>query len=86
MRIDILRRDSLEWGGANDAIRASWKIWTLADIRAALTNQELALVVTWLRRSERRESETTMEDKIIITGHPELYDTSSYCDESAASP
>ncbi len=58
--------------------RASWKIWTLAKIHAALTNQELALVVTWLWRSERRESETTMEDKISIAGHPELYDTSSY--------
>ncbi len=46
--------------------RASWKIWTLADIRAALTNQELALVVTWLRRSERRGSETTMEEKISL--------------------
>ncbi len=64
--------------------RASWKIWTLAKIRAALTNQELALVVTWLRRSERRESETTMEDKIIIAvcGHPELYDASSYFTET----
>ncbi len=30
-------------------MRWSWKIWTLADIRAALTNQELALAVTWLR-------------------------------------
>ncbi len=29
--------------------RASWKMWTLADISAALTNQELALAVTWLR-------------------------------------
>ncbi len=39
------RRDLSVWG----AIRASWKIWTLADIRAALTNQELALAVTSLR-------------------------------------
>ncbi len=30
-------------------ISASWKIWTLADIRTALTNQELALAVTSLR-------------------------------------
>ncbi len=59
------------------ANRASWKIWIWAKIRTALTNQELALVVMWLRRSERRESETTI-DKIIIAGHPELYDTSSY--------
>ncbi len=29
--------------------KLSWKIWTLADIRAALTNQELALAVTSLR-------------------------------------
>ncbi len=29
--------------------RASWKIWTLLDIRVALTNQELALAVTSLR-------------------------------------
>ncbi len=29
--------------------RASWKIWTLSDIRAAITNQELALAVTSLR-------------------------------------
>ncbi len=31
------------------AIHASWKIWTMADIHAAWTNQELALAVTWLR-------------------------------------
>ncbi len=30
------------------ANRASWKIWSLADIRTTLTNQELAQAVTWL--------------------------------------
>ncbi len=47
----------------------SWKIWILADIRTALTNQELALAVTSLK------SETTMEDKVIVVvcGYPELY-------------
>ncbi len=39
------RRELSAWGDW----RASWKIWTLADIRGALTNQELALAVTWLR-------------------------------------
>ncbi len=94
MQIDILRHDSREWCGANDTIRAmtrrelsvsgvchaSWKIWTLADIRATLTNQELALVVTWLRCSERRNPKQQCRTKIIIAvcGHPELYDTSSY--------
>ncbi len=49
---------------------ASWKIWTLADIRTALTNQELDLAVTSLRA----EAET-MEDKVIVVvcGYPELY-------------
>ncbi len=44
----ITRRELSVWR----AIRvnsASWKIWILADIRAALTNQELALAVTSLR-------------------------------------
>ncbi len=46
--------------------------------RAALTNQELALVVTWLRCSERwQKFEATMEDKIICE-YPERCDTSSY--------
>ncbi len=47
------------------------------DIHAALTNQELALAVTWLRG---RKSETTMEDKLIVVvcGYPELYDITSY--------
>ncbi len=72
-----------EWRGANCSVwlakRASWKIWFLADIRAALTNQELALVVTCLWRSERRrKSETTMRTKSSRSGYPELYDTSSY--------
>ncbi len=42
------RRESQSCGAirANGENRASWKIWTLADIRAALTNQELALAVT----------------------------------------
>ncbi len=65
-----------EWRDANWAfwafdvwfarICASWKIWTLANIHAALTNQELALVVTWLRRSEQRQkSETTIIHHIL---------------------
>ncbi len=34
-----------------DAIRVKEvkEFWTLPDIRAALTNQEIALAVTWLR-------------------------------------
>ncbi len=56
------------------AIRVSWKIWNLADISAALTNQELAPssdVIT----SGGRKSETSMEDKVIVVvcGYPELY-------------
>ncbi len=56
------------------AIRASWKIWTLADIRAALTNQELALAVTSIT-SGGRKSQTTMEDKciVVVCGYLELY-------------
>ncbi len=57
------------------ANRASWKIWTLADIRAALTNQELALAVTLLRVEARNvKSQTTMEDKfiVVVCGYPEL--------------
>ncbi len=41
----IMRRQFSVWR----AIRASWKIWTLADIRTVLTNQELALAVTSLQ-------------------------------------
>ncbi len=55
--------------------RASWKIWTLADIRAALTNQELALAVTSLRAEARNvKFQTTMEDKfiVVVCGYPEL--------------
>ncbi len=44
----IMRRKLSVWGVWR-AIRASWKFLTLADIRAAITNQELALAVTWLR-------------------------------------
>ncbi len=43
--VRITRRELSVWG----VWRASWKIWALADIRAALTNQELALAVTSLR-------------------------------------
>ncbi len=66
VRFARVRRRKLSVLRAWRVIRASWKIWTLADIHAVLTNQELAQVVTWLRRSERRQkSETTMADKII---------------------
>ncbi len=42
----MVRMTQISWAfGAN---RASWKIWTLADIRTTLTNQELAQAVTWL--------------------------------------
>ncbi len=43
MRIDNLRRDSREWGGAFRAFdaRTIGKILTLVNIRATLTNQEL---------------------------------------------
>ncbi len=46
----------------------------------ALTNQELALAVTWLRAEAPKQSETTMEDKlfVVVCGYPELYDTTSY--------
>ncbi len=68
----IRRRELSVWRAirANRANHASWKIWTLADIRAALTNQEL--------KSDK--SETTMEDKLIVVvcGYPELYNTTSY--------
>ncbi len=51
----------------------SYKIWTLADIRAALTNQELALAVMWLR-AEAENPKKTMEDKfiVVVCGYPEL--------------
>ncbi len=69
----ITRRELSVWRAIH-ANCASWKIWTLADIRAALTNQELALAVTSLR------AEATIEDKLIVVvcGYPELYDTTSY--------
>ncbi len=43
----ITRHKSSVWRAIR-ANRASWKIWTLADIRVALINQELALEVTSL--------------------------------------
>ncbi len=68
-KIDILRRELSVSGGWRAVTRDSreLKIWTelnLNNICTAFTNQELALVVTWLRCSERRQkSKTTMEDK-----------------------
>ncbi len=46
--VRITRRELSVWRTIH-ANSASWTIWTLADIRATLTNQELALAVTWLR-------------------------------------
>ncbi len=44
----ITRSELSDWRTIH-ANRTSWKIWTLADILATLTNQELALAVTSLR-------------------------------------
>ncbi len=72
-----MRRRELREFSVFNFNRASWKIWTLADIRAALTNQELALAVTSLRAEGNNnvKSETTMEGKVIVVvcGYPELY-------------
>ncbi len=44
----ITQRELSVWGVWR-AIHKSWKIGTLADIRARVTDQELALALTWLR-------------------------------------
>ncbi len=69
---------SREWGGVNWAFGA-FEIWTLADIRAALTNPG-ACSSSDVITSGSIKSETTMEDKLImvVCGYPELYDTTSY--------
>ncbi len=53
-----------------DANWASWKIWSLADIRVALTNKDLALAVT----SKIRNNNVI----VVVCGYSELYDTTSY--------
>ncbi len=69
-----MRRRELSVWRAIRANNTSWKIWTLADIRAASTNQELALAVTSLR-AEAENPKQKMEDKVIVDvcGYPELY-------------
>ncbi len=44
----MVRRELHGTNWAFGAFDLSWKIWTLADIRTTITNQELALAVTWL--------------------------------------
>ncbi len=49
LHVKSLQKCDRQSCGAIRANWASWKIGTLADIRAAWTNQELALAVMWLR-------------------------------------
>ncbi len=48
------------------------KIWILADIRVALTNQELALAVTSLS-VEAENPKQQWRKKVVACGYPELY-------------
>ncbi len=56
----------------------SWKIWTLADIHAALTNQELALAVTCYKRRQKIQNNNGGQINLVVCGYPELSDNTLY--------
>ncbi len=58
--------------------RLSWKIWTLADIGAALTNQELALAVTSLRAEAENRNHNGGQSNCGCMWVPGAVYTSSY--------